>query len=174
MAEPLSPSMRFVILHGKDGFVLVERLKRFQKALGEQFGDVSRFDFDGASAPLVEVLDELRTFGLLATHKLIVVDKADQFVADPKKCKFFVKEVEFCGHILGHGTRRPAPGKLMAIEKWELPETITALRAFLGFTNYYSSYIEMYGELVAPLQEKLKVPREIGKKRFAISYRIDS
>ena len=85
MAEPLQPSMRFVILHGKDGFVLVERLKRFQKALGEQFGDVSRFDFDGASAPLVEVLDELRTFGLLATHKLIVVDKADQFVANEEK-----------------------------------------------------------------------------------------
>ena len=90
--------------------------------------------------------------------------KIDKFVADPKKCKFFVKEVEFCGHILGNGTRRPAPGKLRAIEKWEVPKTMSELRAFLGFTNYYSSYIHMYGEIVAALQEKLKVPREIGKK----------
>ncbi len=82
MAEPLTPSMRFVILHGKDSFVIVERLRRFQAALGEQFGEVSRFDLDGASARIVDVLDELRTFGLLAAHKFVVVDKADQFVAN--------------------------------------------------------------------------------------------
>ena len=65
---------------------------------------------------------------------------------------------------LGHGTRRPAPGKLLAIEKWEEPTTITSLRAFLGFTNYYNTYIHMYAEVTARLQEKLKVPREVGKK----------
>ena len=52
----------------------------------------------------------------------------------------------------------------MAIEKWELPRTISELRAFLGFTNYYSMYVEMYAEVVAILQDKLKVPRELGKK----------
>jgi len=81
MAEPLQPSMRVVILHGKDGFTILERLKRFQRALTDAHGEVSRFDFDGATARVVDVIDELRTFGLLATHKLIVVDKADQFVA---------------------------------------------------------------------------------------------
>jgi len=80
MAEPLTADMRFVILHGKDSFLIVERLRRFQATVGERFGDVSRFDFDGASASLVEVLDELRTFGLLAQHKFVVVDRADQFV----------------------------------------------------------------------------------------------
>jgi DNA polymerase III delta subunit len=80
MAEPLNPSMRFVILHGKDSYLIVERLKRFQAALTAQFGEVSRFDFDGASASVVDLLDELRTFGLLASHKFVVVDKADQFV----------------------------------------------------------------------------------------------
>ncbi|MEY5033592.1 MAG: putative polymerase delta subunit [Planctomycetota bacterium] len=82
MAEPLNPSMRFVILHGKDSYLIVERLRRFQAALGAQFGEVSRFDFDGASARVVDVLDELRTFGLLATHKFVVIDKADQFVGN--------------------------------------------------------------------------------------------
>jgi hypothetical protein len=98
--------------------------------------------------------------------------KADKFVADPRKCKFFSKEVEFCGHIFCSGTRRPATGKLRAIEKWEMPQTITELRAFLGFTNYFSSCIEMYGDIVAPLQDKLKVPRDIGKKgsKYRIQY----
>ena len=34
----------------------------------------------------------------------------------------------------------------------------------MGFTNYYGVYISDYAKLVANLQEKLKVPREIGKK----------
>ncbi len=37
--------------------------------------------------------------------RVMEILKADQFVADPKKCKFFVKDIEFCGHILGNGTR---------------------------------------------------------------------
>ena len=81
MAEPLTASMRFVILHGKDSFLIVERIRRFQAALSAKFGEVSRFDFDGATAGAVDVIDELRTFGLLATHKFVIVDKADQFLA---------------------------------------------------------------------------------------------
>jgi hypothetical protein len=61
----------------------------------------------------------------------------ERLVADIHKCKFFVPEVEFCGHILRNGTRSPAPGKLSAIEKCERPQTISELRAFLGFTSYY-------------------------------------
>ena len=34
-------------------------------------------------------------------RRVLDVLKAEKLVADPKKCKFFVKEVEFCGHILG-------------------------------------------------------------------------
>ena len=77
---------------------------------------------------------------------------------------FFVPEVEFCGHILCNGTRTPAPGKLSAIEKCHVPKTITELRAFLGFSNYYNSYVQGYADIVACLQDKLKVPREEGKK----------
>ena len=65
-------------------------------------------------------------------RKVLEEMKATKLVADIKKCDFFVEEVEFCGHILVHGRRKPAPGKLLAIAKWEEPRTITALRGFLG------------------------------------------
>ena len=97
-------------------------------------------------------------------RRVLELLKADKFVASINKCQFFVPEVEFCGHILGGGTRRPAPGKLRAIENWELPKTVTALRAFLGFTNYYSTYIRNYAKVVGRLMDKLELPREIGKK----------
>ena len=60
----------------------------------------------------------------------------------------------------------------MAIEKWEKPTNITTLRAFLGFTNYYSSYIKGYADLVHKLQEKLKVTQKEGKKgsKMAITW----
>jgi hypothetical protein len=98
--------------------------------------------------------DIRRVLGALQEHRLVV---------DKNKCRFFVREVEFCGHILGGGKRRPAPGKLMALEKWEEPRTITALRGFLGFTNYYSSYVKEYARYAAPLMELLKVGRGEGK-----------
>ena len=66
-------------------------------------------------------------------RRVLKILEEEKLVVDPKKAQLFVDEVEFCGQILGNGTRRPAPGKLMAIEKWEVPTTITALRAFLGF-----------------------------------------
>ena len=75
-----------------------------------------------------------------------------------------MEEVEFCGHILRKGRRSPAPGKLLPIQKWEIPRTVTALRAFLGLTNYFSEYVPGYAGKAGPLMEKLKLPREMGKK----------
>ena len=34
-------------------------------------------------------------------------------VCKPTKASLFVKEVEFAGHVVGHGQRRPTPGKLL-------------------------------------------------------------
>ena len=56
------------------------------------------------------------------------------------------------------------PGKLRAVEKWELPPTVTALRSFLGFCNFYSRFLQGLSEMASTLLEKLKVGRVDGKK----------
>ena len=83
---------------------------------------------------------------------------------DPAKARLFMQEVEFCGHLMRDGQRRPAPGKLMAIQKWTCPQVVSHLRGFLGVTNYYSAYVPHYAELAAPLTSKLSVSREDGRK----------
>jgi hypothetical protein len=83
---------------------------------------------------------------------------------DPRKAHLFMREVEFCGHVLRQGRRSPAPGKLLAIQKWEAPKTVTQLRGFLGLTNYYSGYVKGYAGLAAPLMDLLKVNKADGKK----------
>ena len=88
---------------------------------------------------------------------------ADMWVASKDKARLLMSRVEFCGHLLGGGKRVPAPGKLAAVQHWAPPPTVTAMRGFLGLCNYYSHYVRMFAEYAAPLQDKLKLPRELGK-----------
>ena len=106
---------------------------------------------------------------LVAQHEIdirrVLVKLAEHFlVADFRKSVFFATAVEFCGHVLEDGQRRPCPGKLLSVQKFDIPRTITALRGFLGLTNYYAEYVRNYADLAAPLMEQLKVSREEGKK----------
>ena len=74
-----------------------------------------------------------------------------------EKAQLFVQEVKFCGHILRDGQRFPAPDKLLPIENWEMPKTLTQLRGFLGLCNYYEEYVPNYAQWAWRLMEKLKV-----------------
>ncbi len=75
-----------------------------------------------------------------------------------------MRVVKFCGHILSEEQRRPAPEKLMPIQRWELPKVVTYLRGFFRLTNHYSEYIPCYAELPAPMQDLLKLDLVAGKK----------
>ena len=85
-------------------------------------------------------------------------------VCKPTKASLFVKEVEFAGHVVGHRQRRPMPGKLASLHHWEKPQTISELRSFMGFCNYYSGYVRMYAELSGPLHKMLQVGKFDGRK----------
>ena len=64
-----------------------------------------------------------------------------QMVCKPTKASFLVKEIEFVGQVLGHGQRRPMPGKLAALNHWERPTTISRLHSFMGSCNYYAGHV---------------------------------
>ena len=50
-------------------------------ALASRHGQVESISFDGKTASLADVLDELRSFGLMQQYKLVFVDDADKFVS---------------------------------------------------------------------------------------------
>ena len=107
--------------------------------------------------------------GLVKQHyedvrEVLLQLEKDRWVADEKKARLFMWSVEFSGHVLGGGKRRPAPGKLAAVQLWKPPRTVTELRGFLGVCNDYSGYVPMYAEKAGPIQEKLKgLPKEDAK-----------
>ena len=84
--------------------------------------------------------DVTRVPDLLVRHKLM---------GSSHKATITVSQVVFAGHVVGSGERKPIPGRVAAIEHWEKLKTVSQLRAYLGFCNYYSGYIKMYAEYAA-------------------------
>jgi DNA polymerase-3 subunit delta len=80
----LDASMRIVILRGPEQYLHSAHTRQLVDVLTEAYGEIDRFEFDGATAEPADVLDELRSYGLLAQHKLVVLDNADEFLASPK------------------------------------------------------------------------------------------
>ena len=72
--------MRIIVLSGQNLLKIREWTRQLVEVLNERYGEIQRFDFDGAQVEAAEVLDELRSYGLLQQHKLVVLDKADQWI----------------------------------------------------------------------------------------------
>ena len=86
-----------------------------------------------------------------------------QLICGPKKGKLLLEGFGFCGSLLQNGKRKPSPGTLFAIHKWKRPETISALRGFLGCCNFYHTFVNDFAKYAAPLTELLKVGRKAGR-----------
>jgi len=80
----LDAKTRIAVLIGEDAFMAGEYTNMLREALAQAHG-ADGFDtirFDGASAKVGDVLDECRTFGLMASHKLVLVDNAEQLIKE--------------------------------------------------------------------------------------------
>ena len=71
----------------------------------------------------------------------------------PSKCKFFKSQVKYLGHIVSKKGIETDPGKIEAIEKWPVPKTVTEVRSFLGFMNYYHKFIPGYAQVARPINQ---------------------
>src|SRR5688572_30933301 len=80
LAASFAGDEKFVVLHGPEAFLQGELTGRLRRAIEEHAGEVETVHFDGQRAPLADVLDELRSFGLMQQHKLVAVSDADDFV----------------------------------------------------------------------------------------------
>jgi len=66
-------------LVGSDLFLQLQELARI---LAQMPADVQRCDFDGETAQLAEILDELRSFAMFGGGKLVTVRNADKFLTN--------------------------------------------------------------------------------------------
>lgn len=76
----LTGQTRIAVLHGPDGVMQRIKLDELRGALETAHDGLDVFRFDGKSAELAEVFDELRGYSLMASYKMVVVDDADDFI----------------------------------------------------------------------------------------------
>ena len=69
----------------------------------------------------------------------------------PKKCNLFQTEVHYLGHVIDKDKIRPNPQKLDAVRNWERPKTVTQVRSFTAFCNYYRKFVKNFAEVAKPL-----------------------
>ena len=83
----------------------------------------------------------------------------------PSKCEFFRSSLKYLGHIVSKNGIATDPRKVKAILDWPRPKTVTEVRSFTGFTNYYRRFIKGYAKVARPLHELTS--GENGKKKHS-------
>ena len=71
----------------------------------------------------------------------------------PSKCEFFRDSLWYLGHVVSPKGIATDPKKIEAIQRWPIPRTVTDIRSFIGFMNYYHRYIKNYAKISWPLHE---------------------
>ena len=69
------------------------------------------------------------------------------------KCEFALESVQFLGHIVSGIDLRPDPETIRVVRDWKEPTSVTGIRQFLGFTNYFRRIIKGYSFIARPLEE---------------------
>lgn len=83
---------------------------------------------------------------------LHALEKEDLFCNLPK-CQFAACSIRFLGHIVTGETLAPDPAKLSAVSSWPTPRSVTEVRRFLGFANFFRRFISGFSATSRPLEE---------------------
>lgn len=86
--KPPAIDHRIIVLYGPEAFLRALYTTRLREAMQNEYKQLDVFQFDGATTSAADVLDECRSFGLLASRKLIIVDNADQLVKEDSRPLF--------------------------------------------------------------------------------------
>lgn len=80
-----------------------------------------------------------------------------------EKCQLGCAQIQYLGHVVGQGCRRPIDIKVAAVKEFRRPLTKSEVRMFLGLTSYYRQYIKDYSSIASPLTDSLRKeePNEI-------------
>uniref|UniRef100_A0A4W5KP85 ribonuclease H n=1 Tax=Hucho hucho TaxID=62062 RepID=A0A4W5KP85_9TELE len=144
------------------GFYQFERMPQgvsgapatFQRVMEKTVGDMNLLE-------VLVYLDDLIVFGrTLEEHEqrlLKVLDrlKSEGLKLSLDKCQFCRTSVNYVGHVISQNGVATDPSKIEAVTTWPRPETVTALRSFLGFCGYYRRFVKDYSKVSYPLNQLL-------------------
>ena len=77
--------------------------------------------------------------------------RRERIYAKLLKCEFWLREVQFLGHLVNQKGILVDPAKIEAVMRWEVPRSPTEIRSFLGLAGYYRRFIKDFSKIAVPL-----------------------
>ena len=110
-------------------------------------------DFDFATAYLDDIIIFSTTVEEHLSHIKQVFEKLCTAKLSMKfsKCNFFMKEIQYLGHVLSTKGIQPLPSKTQAIQNMHPPNMLKQVCDFLGLVGYYRKFFKNFAKIAKPL-----------------------
>lgn len=139
-------SRKFMVINTIKGLYVYNRLPQgasSSASIFQQIMDQVLEGIDFVYCYLDDVLIAGKNFEECKERLLIVLERLSQanIKVNWDKCRFFVTELEYLGHIISDRGLLPCPDKTLTIQKAKAPKNETELKSYLGLINYYNKFI---------------------------------
>lgn len=154
-------SKEFVVINTIKGLFKYNRLPQgasSSAAIFQQIMDEILKDIDFVFCYLDDVLIAGVNLDDCYKKLLLVLQRLEEFniKVNFKKCKFFVSELPYLGHVITDKGLLPNPEKISTIQAAPIPKNSTELKAFLGLINYYGKFLPNLATTLFPLYSLLR------------------
>ncbi|GJZ69925.1 putative reverse transcriptase domain-containing protein, partial [Tanacetum coccineum] len=86
-------------------------------------------------------------------HLRLVLEllKKEKLYAKFSKCEFWLREVQFLGHVINGNGIHVDPSKIEAVKNWKAPRTPTKVRSFLELAGYCRRFTKNFSKIAKSL-----------------------